>query len=148
MTNSLRNRVQRLISLAIDVGTNEHEARNAALQACRLIAEHKLLETPVTQTARPEGSAFAEFLKDLFGAQVSFAHAAASEARRRAGSARAETVLIQMPANCAGCGRPLPVGTAGTWCRGELWHAGCWTRATAGDEHAKDVSERKRGQTP
>lgn len=35
-----------MVTLAINPGANPNEARNAAMQACRLIAEHKLLEGP------------------------------------------------------------------------------------------------------
>jgi hypothetical protein len=39
-----RETVDRLIRLALDPGASEHEARNAAMQAVRLIDEHKFLD--------------------------------------------------------------------------------------------------------
>jgi hypothetical protein len=39
-----RDRVQKLITLALDKATGESEARNAAMSACKLIVQHKLLE--------------------------------------------------------------------------------------------------------
>jgi len=39
-----RSKAQKLIALALS--SNKNEARNAAVSACKLISEHKLLETP------------------------------------------------------------------------------------------------------
>lgn len=56
----IHTRVAQLIALAIDKGSGENEARNAALHAVRLIAEHKLL------TAPPAGlGGFGNFLSAL-----------------------------------------------------------------------------------
>jgi hypothetical protein len=44
----VHTRVAQLIALATDKGSGENEARNAALHAVRLIAEHKLLGEPST----------------------------------------------------------------------------------------------------
>jgi phage-related protein len=41
---NVRETVDRLIALALDEGAGEHESRNAAMQAVRLINEHKLLD--------------------------------------------------------------------------------------------------------
>jgi hypothetical protein len=45
MSEDARGRAQRLIELATHPSANETEARNAAVAACRLIKEHRLLGT-------------------------------------------------------------------------------------------------------
>ena len=61
MSANVHTRVKQLIALATNAGASEHEARNAAVQAVKLIFEHKLLE------AAPNGAAtgFASFLSNL-----------------------------------------------------------------------------------
>lgn len=59
--SDVRKRVLQLVTLATDKGAGEHEARNAALQACKLIAEHQLLgEAPAGL-----GAGFSSFLSAL-----------------------------------------------------------------------------------
>jgi len=58
---AILTRVEQLIRLATNVGASENEARNAALQAVKLIAEHKLLEHTKNGTA----SGFAAFMSNL-----------------------------------------------------------------------------------
>jgi len=61
MSANILTRVQQLIKLATNAGASENEARNAALSAAKLIAEHKLLETSNGNAA----SGFAAFMSNL-----------------------------------------------------------------------------------
>lgn len=46
MAQDVRAKVRFLIERAIHASTPENEARNAAMAACKLIAEHKMLDAP------------------------------------------------------------------------------------------------------
>lgn len=59
--SDVRTRVLQLVTLATDKGATEHEARNAALHACKLIAEHRLLGDPPAGL----GAGFSSFLSAL-----------------------------------------------------------------------------------
>jgi hypothetical protein len=60
-------RVRDLLRLATTAGTPEHEARNAAWQAAKLIAEHKLLDNAPQTNAGPSSPFAAIFGGDMFG---------------------------------------------------------------------------------
>lgn len=47
-------KVHKLIALATNAAASEHEARTAALMACKLIAQHKLLTVTFTATPAPK----------------------------------------------------------------------------------------------
>jgi Protein of unknown function (DUF2786) len=49
----VEERVRYLMALALDAGANQHEARNAAMQALRLIAQHKLLDSVAPPVSPP-----------------------------------------------------------------------------------------------
>lgn len=61
MSANVLTRVQQLIKLATNAGAAENEARNAALSAVKLIAEHKLLE----QAPNGAATGFGAFLSNL-----------------------------------------------------------------------------------
>jgi hypothetical protein len=61
MSANILTRVQQLIKLATNAGASENEARNAALSAVKLIAEHKLLEG----SSNGNASGFAAFMSNL-----------------------------------------------------------------------------------
>lgn len=64
MSANIITRVQHLIKLATNAGASENEARNAALQAAKLIAEHKLLEFSSSGSGSA-ASGFAAFMSNL-----------------------------------------------------------------------------------
>jgi hypothetical protein len=58
-------RVEKLIALATNAGASESEARNAALSAVKLIAEHKMLSVTPPPGVGPQANAFASMFVGL-----------------------------------------------------------------------------------
>lgn len=155
-------KVHQLITLALNEGANEHEARNAAMKACKLIQEHDLLEhnragrrripRPVNvqtimddfdeifKQATPAGAAD----EDLYSRARGFGgpHSEVrtpppqprvpGEEKKRTFDPDAKNIPILDPAWCTGCGQKIKRGAFATWSRGEVWHQPCWASAIGG----------------
>lgn len=119
----VRARVQYLIALALGHG-NENEAHSAAMQACRLIREHRLLDLPASPVAsRPwpdAGAIMDAYLDGLF---------------KRPGppapvQEEPESPVTCSPvldlAWCAACGQLIPRGNLAMWGHGLVWHRPCY----------------------
>lgn len=153
-----RTRVKHLIALALNPGANPNEARNAALQACRLISENKLLderpeghvflgmpfeaEQEAVQTwgaaYEAGGVSFDQVFEELFGK--------AAEARRRANaqaprparpppqhraadeSAAVREMVTNVPGWCTGCGLRYTDGQVIVVARDKNWKDTYWHR--------------------
>lgn len=60
MSDSHRDRVEKLVALALN-NPSEHEAASAALAACRLIREYKMLESPSFQAPTEPSDAYRQW---------------------------------------------------------------------------------------
>ncbi len=143
--------VTALIEVAADERTNVDEARNAALQACRLIKKHGLLAAPTTRPTaqgfyRPSARVeipFEEFFDELFG-NVTVRRARRQEpeppaapppepkpqARERrvdANDPDKKTVpIVDNPAYCGLCGQRILRGKFAVWSHSRFYHQTCW----------------------
>jgi hypothetical protein len=157
--SDVRTKVRRLIELAVGTA-NEHEARNAAVLACRLIKEHNLLEArgfsasehvaghPIhpSWVKLDVDDDFFEAFKDILRDRRSYPGAEGEEEappppqpsvvsdskKKVAKDPDKKNIPITMPAWCAGCGQLLKRGSYATWSRGEVWHQPCFEQATEG----------------
>ena len=117
-----RETARRLLTLALDAGTGEHEARTAAMRACQLIQKYGLLEVRA-----PPPSTIDEFFDELFRSP---ARPPQPFSARRAADPEAQPVVVTQAVWCAGCAERLPSGAEATWSRGEVWHPDCYQSAT------------------
>jgi hypothetical protein len=145
MSEDPRGRVLRLVELAVAPSANETEARNAAMAACKLIKEHKLLEggTPrsvpgFSRVRVPVSEDLASALEDLFGA-----HQRPPSVKRHARPAarpppqhtvegsEAKPVaplfgILAGSAVCKRCLRPMKPGTPVAMSGPSVFHRDCW----------------------
>lgn len=68
MSDSHRERADKLIALALN-NPSHHEAASAALAACRLIREHKMLESPSFQAPTEPSAAYRQWADPPSGYQ-------------------------------------------------------------------------------
>jgi Protein of unknown function (DUF2786) len=108
--SSVLDRVRKLIALASS--PNEHEARNAAMLAVRLIREHRLvLSAPARRISTPRATA----------------RATPPRGARRAREP-AEEIRSPLGGDCVGCGGRYRRGETVWWFpSGGGMHAGCYT---------------------
>jgi hypothetical protein len=157
MPEDIREKVRRLIERAVHPSTYENEARNAAMAACKLIQEHKLLkEAPPPSRVPPFARAAPDMqaaLDDLFGqgfSQVFRTQRAQQQARAHArpvrpppehtvegeGSRkipkdpRARPFILGSPAVCAYCIEEIPIRTMVIVSGRLVYHARCYEEAT------------------
>jgi hypothetical protein len=140
--------VHSLLRLAVEA-TNIDEARNAALQACRLIRKHELRVVARQATARssPYINFADEMFDDLFD-NVPRRPSVRVEVRpdpvspppqptvprpksRMARDPEAKDIpILNEPAWCQSCGQRILRGRFATWSKGAVYHPTCWKNAT------------------
>jgi hypothetical protein len=149
MPEDIRGRVQRLIELAVAPSANETEARNAAMAACRLIKEHRLLTAaPAPQQVRMHvsggGIAFdmQDAFDDLFGRvsrQQRVRPTRPPPEHRVEGEApkahfpkdpRARTFILGRPTNCSYCLEEIQVRAMVIVSHRSVFHPACYEAAT------------------
>ena len=124
--------VRRLITLALNAGANEHEARNAAMKACQLIHEHQLLEG-----RRPRRSVA---LEDLFTDAFNSVHFRADQRSKPPPAVHPEKMEPDPAAvryvhygpeaaNCVYCRGHIPICTVAVQSSGRTYHAFCYDKA-------------------
>lgn len=140
--------VAALVEKAADERTNVDEARNAGLQACRLIKKYGLLARP---PARPRGFTPAPYtaaetvsFEDIFDLFRDVAQrqpsrrpqpaapppqptAAPSTKRVDPADPNKKTVpIVDHPAHCALCTQRILRGKFAVWSKGMFYHQTCW----------------------
>lgn len=153
MPEDARGRALRLIELAVAPSANETEARNAAMAACKIIKEHKLLmEAAAPQRVRMHvsGGGVAYDMQasfdELFG-QVTRQqqrrqqeqvrptrpppeHRVEGDAPQMPKDPNARTYVLSNRAVCAGCGDDIPARTIVTVSRRSVYHVACYQAVT------------------
>lgn len=136
--------VEALIALAVGT-SNENEARNAAMQACKLIHEHKLLaRRPPAQGfyAPPEEGEWAvqtfdDLMNEVFGNRPRRQEPRAEPPPQPVVQPPAYTppkdpdaklIPVMEPAFCAKCGQRILRGKFAYWSRRQLYHQDCWNK--------------------
>lgn len=145
MSDDIRERVRRLVELATHPTANEGESRNAAVVACRLIKEHKLLEVAPIRHVPMRGARHAGFvvndmqaaMDELFGqvhrsrpARPPPQHTVEGDKPRITKDPAARTFILGSPATCAGCNDPIRVRTMVIVSHRSVWHPDCYRAAT------------------
>lgn len=158
MKQDVRGTVLSLVRLAAEASpANIEEARNAALQACKLIHKHAML-APITETRPPRAE---EDAVDINNIGDLFADLFGNEGHRRRSGARARTprpppvpappppqpTVTHQPKRtldpaakdipvhdfgvwCGICGQRILRGRFATWSRGQLYHQQCYKNET------------------
>jgi Protein of unknown function (DUF2786) len=149
MSKDIRERVRQLIELATHPTANEGESRNAALAACRLIKDHRLLDTAaVSPSQRYTVGIDSSSLEDFFAAAIRQQR----EQQRRQGwhavsrrpSVRVEgdapnvkfppdpnarELLTSDVAWCGACNERIQPPRLVMWSRNEVFHKECYADA-------------------
>lgn len=149
MADDIREKVKKRIALALG-SNNEHEARNAAMAACRLIAEHKLLDEPPPRSrgfAPPQhGNPFDELFRAMqdMGGEGFFVNIETPRPTKpppqprvervprkpkRDASAR-DVISTHQSAFCTKCGQRILRGKQTTVLHGNYYHPNCYIEAT------------------
>lgn len=105
-------KAKNLVRLAVDDGAGEHEARTAALLACRLISRHRLLDGAPSQPPPRESK------------------------QQRADGPTLQRITVRFGSACLVCGQWIAEGKQALWARGHgVCHPGkCeheWRRGAA-----------------
>jgi hypothetical protein len=141
MPQDILGRVRCLIELAVAPSANEHEARNSALQACRLIKEHGLLKQPSTPAKAPVAYAVTldeDFIDSVFRNYTRTSrkdHSPGavyppSDEQPRKPDPNMNYIIIAFPARCGICRTTLPLGKNAVWSRGDYFHPTCYEATT------------------
>lgn len=128
MASDPYEKTQRLIERALHESTPEHEARNAAMAACQLIAKHGLLRKPRTNK---KVDPFAELFSDFAAParpppQHKVAPTPPPPVPKQEREAWRQVLVPDVSTYCLACAKRITRGTYAIWSACNFFHVGCY----------------------